>query len=103
MKPKITDISVVVPVYGCQDSLIELCSRINACLTKIVSEFEIIFDGHISIQDSIFLKQVERIVTSEDIKMQYLDPNEVDEDFIDEFMLFPFFLKHNGISLVKDE
>ena len=67
------------------------------------SEFEIIFDGHISIQDSIFLKQVERIVTSEDIKMQYLDPNEVDEDFIDEFMLFPFFLKHNGISLVKDE
>ena len=36
------------------------------------SEFEIIFDGHISIQDSIFLKQVERIVTSEDIKMQYL-------------------------------
>ena len=42
MKPKITDISVVVPVYGCQDSLIELCSRINACLTKIVSEFEII-------------------------------------------------------------
>ena len=67
------------------------------------SEFEIIFDGWMSVKNSIFLKQVERIVSFNDLKMGYHDPEDDEEDFFPEFVLFPFFLNHNGISLVKNE
>tara|TARA_B100000925_G_scaffold208229_1_gene158497 strand:- start:645 stop:1703 length:1059 start_codon:yes stop_codon:yes gene_type:complete len=65
------------------------------------SKFEIIFDGHIYIKDSIFLNEVKRVVTLEDIKMSYLDLDE--DNLAQEFILYPFYLKHNGIHLVKDE
>ena len=37
------DISVVIPVYGCDKSLIELYDRITVTLKKIVKTYEIIF------------------------------------------------------------
>jgi dolichol-phosphate mannosyltransferase len=36
------DISVVVPVYGCDDSLFELCNRLSVTLSEIVEKFEIL-------------------------------------------------------------
>lgn len=36
------DISVIVPVYGCDDSLVELCNRLSVTLSEIVEKFEII-------------------------------------------------------------
>lgn len=35
-------ISIVVPVYGCEACLVELCSRLKTTLTSITTEFEII-------------------------------------------------------------
>lgn len=37
-----TEISVVIPVYGCKAALPELCSRLNAAITTITEDYEII-------------------------------------------------------------
>jgi len=42
IKQKI-DISIVVPVYGCDESLLELYNRLTITLKKIVETYEIIF------------------------------------------------------------
>lgn len=36
------NISVVIPVYGCKTCLMELCSRLESTLSRIVAEYEII-------------------------------------------------------------
>ena len=36
------DISVVIPVYGCRASLVELTQRLEATLSKIASSYEVI-------------------------------------------------------------
>jgi len=42
LKDKEIDISVIIPVYGCDESLSELCERLTASLESIVKKYEII-------------------------------------------------------------
>jgi len=41
--PDVPDISIIVPVYGCDDTLTELYGRVAAAVTRIPATFEIIF------------------------------------------------------------
>ena len=45
-------VSVVVPVYGCAQGLEELCTRLEAVLSRIVQEFEVILVNDASPDDS---------------------------------------------------
>jgi len=42
LKDKEIDISVIIPVYGCDKSLLELCERLTVSLEGIVKKYEII-------------------------------------------------------------
>jgi polyisoprenyl-phosphate glycosyltransferase len=42
LKDKEIDISVIIPVYGCDESLSELCERLTVSLESIVKKYEIL-------------------------------------------------------------
>jgi len=42
LKDKEIDISVIIPVYGCDESLSELCARLTVSLESIVKKYEIL-------------------------------------------------------------
>ncbi|MBU5468638.1 glycosyltransferase family 2 protein [Virgibacillus sp. MSJ-26] len=60
-------ISIVVPVYGCEACLAELCSRLKTTLTSITTEFEIILVNDAS-PDSAWRTIVQLSANNEHIK-----------------------------------
>src|SRR5699024_3945853 len=60
-------ISIVVPVYGCEACLAELCSRLKTNLTSITTEFEIILVNDAS-PDSAWRTVVQLSANNEHIK-----------------------------------
>src|SRR5690625_7414291 len=67
-------ISIVVPVYGCEACLLELCGRLKTTLTSITTEFEIILVNDAS-PDSAWETIIQLSANNEHIKGSNLSRN----------------------------